>query len=159
MLAGQLAIIVAAIFAGAAAYINVAEQPARLALDDRSLLAEWKSAYKRGFAMQAPLVVIGFLLGIIAWWETEQWLWLVGAVILIANWPHTLISIMPTNKKLAATEPTEAGSESRALIEKWATLHLVRTAFGLAATLAFLVASIATFNVSCGVAAPFWLST
>jgi hypothetical protein len=155
MLAGQLAIIVAAIFTGAAAYINVAEQPARLVLDDRSLPAEWKPAYKRGFAMQAPLAVVGFLLGLVAWWETEQWLWLVGAVVLVANWPYTLVGIMPTNKKLTATEPTGAGPESRALIEKWATLHGVRTAFGLAATVAFLVASIATFDVSCGVTAPF----
>ena len=85
MLAGQLAIIVAAIFAGAAAYINIAEQPARLGLDDRSLLAEWKPAYKRGFAMQAPLAIIGFLLGLMAWWETKQWLWVVGAVLLVAN--------------------------------------------------------------------------
>ena len=65
MIAGQLAIIVAAVFAGAALYINVSEQPARLTLDDRSLLLEWKPAYKRGFGMQAPRAVIGFLLGML----------------------------------------------------------------------------------------------
>jgi uncharacterized membrane protein len=143
MIAGQLALVIAAVFAGAALYVNVAEQPARLALDDRSLLAEWKPAYKRGFAMQAPLAVAGCLLGLLAWWQTGVWLWVVGALIMLANWPYTLVGIMPTNNKLAAIDPAGAGPDSRRLIEQWAKLHAVRTALGFAATLAFLWASLA----------------
>jgi Domain of unknown function (DUF1772) len=142
MIAGQLALIVAAVFAGAAFYVGFAEQPARLQLDDRSLLAEWKPSYKRGFAMQAPLAVIGFLLGLVAWWQTGQWLWLWGAAVLIANWPFTLFVIMPTNNRLMAVDPAQAGAETRSLIGTWARLHAVRTALGIAATILFLWASI-----------------
>jgi hypothetical protein len=141
MFAGQLALIVAAVFTGAAVYINIAEQPARLTLDDRSLLTEWKLAYKCGFAMQAPLAVVGFVLGILAWWQTGVWLWLVGALVLIANWPYTLLGIMPTNNKLMSLDRA-AGPESRQLIKKWSKLHAVRTVLGFAATLMFLWASL-----------------
>jgi uncharacterized membrane protein len=140
MFAGHVALIVAALFAGAAVYINVAEQPARLALDDRALLAQWKPAYKRGFAMQAPLAVIGFGLGILAWRTTGRLAFFVGAILLLANWPWTIFGIMPTNRMLAETAPADAGAQTRALIVKWNRLHSVRTALGCAAVLAFLVA-------------------
>jgi Domain of unknown function (DUF1772) len=143
MIARQLALIVAALFAGAAVYVNVAEQPARLNLDDRSLVSEWKPAYRRGFAMQAPLAAVGFLLGLLAWWQTGGWPWLLGALLLIANWPYTIFGMTATNHGLMAIDPAQAGSESRALIEKWGTLHAVRTVLGFAATLVFLWASLA----------------
>jgi len=142
MLAGLLALVAAAFFSGAAVYVNVAEQPARLLLDDRALLAEWKPAYKRGFAMQAPLAIIGFILAMVAWWQTGAPVFAVGAVLILANWPWTLIGIMPTNRALEATEPANADASTRALVVKWGGLHAVRSALGLAATVAFLIGCI-----------------
>lgn len=139
-LAGHLALIVAALFTGAAFYINVAEQPARLTLDDRALLAQWKPSYARGFVMQASLAVIGFLLGAAAWWTTGNGLWLAGALTLVANWPFTLLAIMPTNDRINAVSPEEAGPASRRLIQRWGGLHAVRTALGAVSTLLFLAA-------------------
>jgi hypothetical protein len=142
MLIGQLALLVAAVFSGAALYINIAEQPARLELDDRSLLTEWKPAYKHGLAMQAPLAIVGFLLGIAACWQTGQVGWAVGALLMVANWPVTFFAIMPTNNRLMAIDPAAAGPETRAMIERWGLLHAARTTLGFAACLAFLWASL-----------------
>jgi len=142
MVMGQLALLVAAVFSGAALYINVAEQPARLRLDNRSLLTQWKPAYKHGLAMQAPLAILGFLLGIAAWWQAGHPGWAVGALLMLANWPVTFFAIMPINTRLMATDPEAAGPESRALIERWGSRHAVRTLLGFAASLAFLWASL-----------------
>jgi len=138
MMFGHLALIAAAIFAGAALYVSVVEQPARLLLDDRALLTEWKPSYKRGAAMQAPLALLGCLLGVIAWWQTSHPGFLVGAIAMIAPWPWTLIGIKPTNDALLATGSDQAGPQTRALVVKWGGLHGVRTALGALATAAFL---------------------
>jgi hypothetical protein len=139
MLFGHLALISGSAFAGAALYINVAEQPARLVLDDRALLLEWKRSYKRGFAMQAPLAVVGCVFGLIASWQARELDFLVGAVLLIANWPWTLLGIMPTNNALMAIDPADTTPQTRALVVKWGTLHAVRSVLGSLATIAFLL--------------------
>lgn len=138
MIFGILALGVAAAFTGAAFYITFAEQPARLTLDDRAMLVQWKPAYARGYAMQASLAVLGFLLGAAAWWTTDDLMWLVGAIVLAANWPYTMLVILPVNKRLNAIEPDRAGPESRALIERWGRLHTRRTMLGAAASALFL---------------------
>jgi hypothetical protein len=135
---GLLALIAVALFTGAAFYVNVVEQPARLTLDDRALLTEWKPSYKRGAAMQAPLALVGFLLAIVAWWQTSAAGFLIGGVAIVAAWPWTLIGIKPTNDTLLATDPDQAGPQERALVVKWGALHAVRTGLGALATVACL---------------------
>jgi hypothetical protein len=134
---GLLALIASAVFAGAALYVNFAEQPARLLLDDRALLTEWKPAYQRGALMQAPLAVVGFVLGMLAWRQMGHLGFLIGALLIIAPWPWTLIVIKPTNDALLAIDLDKAGSQSRALIVKWGAIHAARTVMGGFATAAF----------------------
>ena len=75
--------------------------------------------------MQASLALLAFLLGTIAWWQT---------------WPWTLLVIKPTNDALLAIEQKQAGRHSRALIERWGRLHIVRTVLGVLGVLSFLLA-------------------
>lgn len=140
-MAEELALATAAAFAGAAIYINVAEQPARLGVDDKALLAEWKLSYARGFAMQASLALASALFGLLAFWFTRDWRSLLGAALIFANWPYTLLVILPVNRRLATTSPGEAAANSRRLIETWGMLHAGRSMLGLAATLVYLWAS------------------
>jgi hypothetical protein len=105
MIAGQLALVVAAVFFGRTFYLT-------------------PSIY---FLMAVPLAVVGCLLGLLAWWQTGVWLWIVGALIMIANWPYTVLIV----------DADGAWPEGRRLLHQW-----VRTALGFAATLVFLWASL-----------------
>jgi hypothetical protein len=136
LLSATLALVAAALFTGAAFYISAVEHPARMGLDDAALLAQWKPSYKRGALMQASLALLGTVFGVIAFLGSYDWRWLLGAALMLANWPYTLIVIMPTNKRLLALSAPHP--ELRALMVAWGRLHAVRTALGAAATAVFL---------------------
>ena len=138
MFAGLLALTLAAAFAGAALFVNVAEQPARLTLDNSAALIEWQLSYNRAAPMQAGLALIAALVGFWAAWQTHEWRWLAGALLILANWPYTLLVIKPTNDRLHATKPEQADAQTRQMIVSWGHLHGGRSALGVAATLMFL---------------------
>jgi hypothetical protein len=64
---------------------------------------------------------------------------MLGALLIFANWPYTLVLILPINKRIEATAPEKANAETRALIVQWGTLHVGRSLLGIAATLAYAV--------------------
>jgi len=135
-----LALLVASAFAGAAIYVSVAEQPARLGLDDGAALRQWKPSYARGKVMQAAMALLGGVLALWSWWESANLLWLIGALLLLAPWPFTIFVILPTNHRLEAMPADAPGPETRALLVRWGRLHLVRAALGSAAALVMLAA-------------------
>ena len=63
MLTQVLTLVACTVFAGAAIYVNVAEQPARLALADGPMLAQWQASYPRAAIMQSSLAIAGGVLG------------------------------------------------------------------------------------------------
>jgi hypothetical protein len=135
---GDLALASAAIFAGAAIYVSVAEQPARLKLDTQALLTEWRPSYERGAIMQASLAIVSGGFGVAAFILTYDWRWLVGAALILAPWPYTMLIIMPTNRVLKSTPPAQATEQTRGLVVQWGRLHWGRSALGLLAVVAYL---------------------
>ncbi len=134
---GLVALILATLFAGAAIYILVAEQPARLALADAPLLRHWQESFPRAARIQGGLAVLASLAGALAFWRVRNPLWLVGAALMLANLPFTLIVIAPVNDSLLALGAEQMGTAGRALIERWGMLHGVRAGLSVLAIAAF----------------------
>ncbi len=133
-----VATLCAALFAGAALYINLAEHPARMGLETRMAVLQWAPSYKRATWMQAPLALLSFLSGALAWLMGAGAGWLVSATLIGLVVPFTLIGIMPTNHALLEPGRDFDSAETRALLERWGTLHAVRTALSVLATLTYL---------------------
>lgn len=87
MISEILATLACGIFAGAATYINLVEQPARLSCGVTLAVTEWRPSYKRGTrgtALQAPLAVVGSVLAFYSWWLEKGSAWLISGVVLLA---------------------------------------------------------------------------
>jgi hypothetical protein len=89
--------------------------------------------------MQASLAVVSGICGVVAWLITSDRRWLLGALVILANWPFTLLVIMPTNNKLMATSAGAADANTRRLVQHWGSLHAVRSGLGVFATAIFFV--------------------
>jgi uncharacterized membrane protein len=88
--------------------------------------------------MQAPLALVSFLAGLMAWWLGGGVQWAIGAFLIGSVVPFTLIGIMPTNNKLFEPGRDLGSAETRALLDHWAQMHAVRTALSIAATVLYL---------------------
>ena len=139
MIAGLFALTTAAMFAGASIYVSIAEQPARLALEERPKLRQWQHSYPRGYAMQASLALISAVLGGVMFWQGGgDSRWLLGALLIFANWPYTLLVISRCNNALQGVDEKDASQATGTLIEWWGLLHAGRSALGTTAMLTYL---------------------
>jgi hypothetical protein len=134
-----VAALCAGLFAGAAIYISAVEHPARLSCGTELALREFAPSYRRASVMQASLAVAGCVTGIwSAWVRRDAWL-AVGAILLGAVVPFTLVVILPTNKQLLDPGLDPRGKKSTELLVRWGRLHAVRGALSSAAFLLFLL--------------------
>ncbi|MGH7331383.1 MAG: DUF1772 domain-containing protein [Candidatus Rokuibacteriota bacterium] len=95
-------------------------------------------SYRRAAVVQASLALVSFLTGALSWWFGGGAVWLVGALVMVAVVPFTLIVIAPINHALLAPGCDPASAETRILLERWGRLHAVRSGLGLIASAIFL---------------------
>ncbi len=139
MLLEILATLSAGLFAGAAIYIDLAEQPARKQIDIAAALTEWRPSYKRAAVVQPLLAAVGFLSALAAWLMGASVWWLVGGVLLVAVIPYTLIVALPTNNRLLDPAIEKDPDLARRLLVRWGRVHTVRSVMSLATFLVFVV--------------------
>jgi Domain of unknown function (DUF1772) len=132
------AVLSAALFAGAALYINVAEHPARMSLETRIAAAQWAPSYKRATWLQAPLALVSLLSGVGVWLHGGNVAWLAAALLVGAVVPVTFGIIMPTNQKLLTPGRDLSSVETRELLVRWGRLHAVRTILSLTGTVIYI---------------------
>ena len=133
-----VATLASGIFAGAALYVNLVEQPARLSCGVELAVTQWRPSYKRGTMMQAPLAAIGALAALVSWWLDRGLAWLIGGLLLLLIIPFTLLVIMPTNKRLESRELDLRSEEAGRLLRRWGRLHAVRSILSVIVFVIFL---------------------
>ena len=139
MIAGTLALAFSAALAGAGLYVNLVEQPARLALEDAALLSEWGPSDRRGVALNGALALISAVFGLTAYSGGGDARWAFGAVFVILTWPFSFFVMAPLHTQILTLKPRDVGA-ARALVRQWGLLEWGQTGIGLAATAIFLSA-------------------
>jgi Domain of unknown function (DUF1772) len=132
------AVMSAALFAGAALYINIAEHPARMTLETRAAASQWGPSYKRATWLQAPLAIGSLICGSTVWLMGASVAWLVAALRVGAVVPFTFGVIMPTNNRLLSPGRDLSSPETRELLERWGCLHAFRTALSMAGAMIYV---------------------
>jgi hypothetical protein len=133
-----IAALCAALFAGAALYIGLVEHPVRMRFETHVAALQWAPSYKRATWMQAPLALLSFLSGVVAWLMGAGPGWLAAAVLIGVVVPFTVIGIMPTNHALLASGRDLGSAETRMLLKRWGSLHTVRTTLSVLATVLYI---------------------
>ena len=135
-----LAVLFSGLFAGSNVYISLIEHPSRMECGAETAVAVFGPTFRRASKLNSAMAVLGFLGGFEAWWFGRGTPWLVGAILLMAVIPFTLVAVMPVNARLLDDDLDRRSPEAKQLLTRWGRLQWARLVLGVAAFGTFLAA-------------------
>jgi uncharacterized membrane protein YfcA len=85
---GLYAFALAAAFLGATIYIGLVEQPARLKLNSRAMIQEWKLSNRRGTLVLSVLAILSATIAFIQFRMNGDVRWTIGGITILVSWPY-----------------------------------------------------------------------
>jgi len=130
---GLYAFAVAAAFLGATIYIGLVEQPARLRLNTRAMIQEWKLSNRRGTLVLSGFAVLSAAIALVQFRQSGDVRWIIGGTTILASWPYAYFVMMPVNVWLFAVQLGKPVSPVRRLMRDWGLLEWGHGLIGFAA--------------------------
>jgi hypothetical protein len=128
-----------AIFAGAAVYISLVEQPARMHSPSAHAIEQFRISLPRAERMQPPLLIACLIALTLLYSRSQQFGLLLAMIPLLLVIPLSIGLILPINRRLAVGKVSDHVEDGMKLIARWGQLHCLRSllaAAGLAGTFA-----------------------
>ncbi|WP_251357984.1 DUF1772 domain-containing protein [Kangiella sp. TOML190] len=126
-------------FFGASIYINLAQHPATLDAGGDFAGQFFPPMYAKASTLQIALAVLGFLFGLVSWYQSNDILWIIGSLFLISVIPITLFFIKPINDQLLDENNDLSSEQIESLLKKWNPRHGVRSLVSGIAFISFAV--------------------
>jgi hypothetical protein len=134
---GLYAFAVAAAFLGATVYIGLVEQPARLRLNTRAMIEEWKLSNRRGTLVLSAVAVLSSAIALVQFRQSGDVRWIIGGTTILASWPYAYFVMMPVNVWLFAVQLGKPVSPLRRLMRDWGLLEWGHALIGFVACSVF----------------------
>jgi hypothetical protein len=130
---GLFAFASACTFLGAALYITIVEQPARMSLSPGAMVEEWGPSHRRGFVMLSAIALLAALLAYVDYAASRDARLLAGGTVMLASWLYTFFVVVPVDVMIVALPAERTRAAARELMREWGLLEWGQTAIAAAA--------------------------
>lgn len=151
----QVAIMATSLFCGAAVYVSLVEQPARMQVPLREAARQFGKSYPRAALLQPMYIFSSCAASATRYWTTSppvhrqskamQQAHLVNLVMMGGCLMWTLVFMLPGNKALLAAE-RESIPRVKQLLQTWGWKHSCRSVASATALFVLLAASLGLFE-------------